>query len=297
MFENIKGGFEMIRGSWKILLSDRKLLVFPVLSMIISFVLIALAVLSLYLLFAGKIFASDILLGFILVIILLIIIFLAFYVMDAFLSAALVWSVYSLIHGKTPLIKEGLLQAALHISPLVIWAFIAATVGVFISIISAIAESVSGNLASVLFGIQEAAWELVTLFVIPFIVIDGESATGSMKKSVDLFTRTWGKSMFGWGSIGIVFVGIGLIAFFLWCGIIAYTPDFLSQESVITAWIAVTAIFALFLAALFVIYSTMTGIFVTVLFSYAKTGMVPSCMNKELVEKAFVPKQNKGGVL
>jgi len=44
-------------------------------------------------------------------------------------------------------------------------------------------------------------------------------------------------------------------------------------------------------AVLAVVASAMQGIFVTALYTYAKTGTVPSSFNKDLIANAFIPKQ------
>jgi hypothetical protein len=40
-----------------------------------------------------------------------------------------------------------------------------------------------------------------------------------------------------------------------------------------------------------VIYSALQGIFITALYTYAKTGTVPSGSDKDLIQNAFTPKQ------
>jgi hypothetical protein len=54
---------------------------------------------------------------------------------------------------------------------------------------------------------------------------------------------------------------------------------------------AALALFLIFIVILAVIYSAMQGIFVTALYTYARTGTVPSAFNRDLIENAFRPKQ------
>ena len=52
---------------------------------------------------------------------------------------------------------------------------------------------------------------------------------------------------------------------------------------------AALALFILLVAILAILASAMQGIFDVALYSYAKTGQVPSAFNRELVEGAFAP--------
>ncbi len=46
----------------------------------------------------------------------------------------------------------------------------------------------------------------------------------------------------------------------------------------------------MFVILLVIVYAAMEGIFVTALYTYAKTGTVPSAFNKDLIQNAFVQK-------
>jgi hypothetical protein len=58
-----------------------------------------------------------------------------------------------------------------------------------------------------------------------------------------------------------------------------------------TVFIAALALFLLLVVILAVVYGAMQGIFVTALYTYAKTGSVPSAFNHDLIANAFAPKQ------
>jgi hypothetical protein len=51
------------------------------------------------------------------------------------------------------------------------------------------------------------------------------------------------------------------------------------------------ALLVIVVAILAIVASAMQGIFVTALYTYARTGTVPSSFNKDLIENAFMPKQ------
>jgi hypothetical protein len=50
-------------------------------------------------------------------------------------------------------------------------------------------------------------------------------------------------------------------------------------------------LFILLVVVLAIVASAMQGIFVTALYTYARTGTVPAAFDKDLIQNAFVPKQ------
>ena len=55
------------------------------------------------------------------------------------------------------------------------------------------------------------------------------------------------------------------------------------------------ALFVIVVAILAILASAMQGIFVTALYTYAKTGTVPSSFDKDLIQNAFAPKPPQPG--
>jgi hypothetical protein len=104
-----------------------------------------------------------------------------------------------------------------------------------------------------------------------------------VKDSVTLIKKTWGESIIGAGSIMIIFVLIGVVAFL---GVLA---ALFSGNLILIS--AAVVLFILLVAVLAIVGSAMQGIFVTALYTYAKTGTVPSAFNPDLIRNAFVPKQ------
>ena len=54
-------------------------------------------------------------------------------------------------------------------------------------------------------------------------------------------------------------------------------------------------LFIALVIVLAVVAAAMQGIFVTALYSYAKSGTVPAAYNKDLIQNAFVQKQGGSG--
>jgi len=105
----------------------------------------------------------------------------------------------------------------------------------------------------------------------------------SVKESVSLIKKTWGESIVGSGSIMLIFVVIGFIGAI---GVLAT----LALGNMILFGIALV-LFLIFIVVIAVVASAMQGIFVTALYSYALTGVIPSAFSRDSIQHAFVPKQ------
>lgn len=271
MFERIRRSIELVKASWRILMSDKKLLVFPILSSIVTIFVIASFVLPL--IFTGGAFslATNSIAGIILIFL--------FYLVTSFVviffNVGLISCVCARLQGNEMTIGEGLSSASHHIRSIFEWAVISATVGLILKMIEDRAGSV-GGIATALVG---GAWSLVTFFVVPVFVFEEKGITDAIKESWSLFRKTWGESVVGTVSISLLFVAIGIIA----C-IIVLATLFLGNSVV---FLSALALFIILIAILAVVASAMQGIFVAILYMYAKNGVVPDGVNRNLISGAF----------
>ncbi|MFA4850671.1 MAG: DUF6159 family protein [Methanoregula sp.] len=273
MFESIGRSFALVKTSWNILMDDKKLLIFPVLSGIVS--LIVLLTFALPLLFTDS-FMSNSEVGPIMFYGLLFVFYVVSYFVVIFFNTALITCVSARLNGKEATIGDGLSNAMRHFGSILAWALISATVGL---ILQALEEKFGfiGQIAGALVG---GAWGLVTFFVIPILILEDKGVVDSVKDSVSLIKKTWGESIVGGGSIFLVFLAIGIVAcigiFVIWM---------ISSSALLAA-----ALLVIVVAILAIVASAMQGIFITALYTYARTGTVPSSFNKDLIANAFTPK-------
>ncbi len=269
MFERIGRSIEIFRTSWGILMEDKKLLVFPLLSGIISLIVLATFIIPLVIgQVMGGLFSYAI----------LVIFYLASYLVVIFFNTALISCVNARLQGREMSVGEGLSNALRHVVPILGWALLSATVGVVLQLIRE-RGGIFGQIASAIAG---GAWGLVTFFVVPVLVLEDKGVLDAMKESAFLIRKTWGESIIGTGSIMLVFMITGIIGFF---GVLAT----LIFGNVVLFGIALVLFIAL-LIVLAVVAAAMQGIFVTALYSYAKNGTVPSAFNRDLIQNAFVQK-------
>jgi len=206
MFESIGRSIELVKTSWNILMENKKLLVFPVLSGLVMMVVIL--TFAIPLIFA-RIFTgltNSVSVSFLVV---LFSFYVASYAVVIFFNTALITCVNAHLNDKDMSVSEGLANASRHLPSILIWAIISATVGIILHIIERRA-GILGRIATSFIGI---AWSLATFFVVPILILENKGVVDSVKESVSLMKKTWGESIVGSGSIMLVFVAFGVVAF------------------------------------------------------------------------------------
>ncbi|MDD1684778.1 MAG: DUF6159 family protein [Methanoregula sp.] len=269
MFESIGRSIELFQTSWGVLMADKKLLVFPVLSGIISLIVLATFLLPLII---GQLFGAAVFY------IALFAFYLISYFVVIFFNTALISCVNARLQGKEMSVGEGITNALAHFTSILGWALVSATVGIILHLIRE-RGGIIGRIASAFVG---GAWGLVTFFVVPVLVLENKGVFDAIKESTALIRKTWGESIIGSGSIMLVFLIIGILGFL---GVLAT----LLLGSFTVFGIALV-LFIAFVIVLAVVAAAMQGIYVTALYIYAKTGTVPSVFRSDLIRNAFVQK-------
>ena len=261
--------WQLMKASWHVLMQDKALLVFPVVSGIACFlVLLTFIVPALGLGAAGQgnLFRGQ---GEVLGWVLLFCYYLCNFFVVFFFNAALVDFVVTRMRGGEPTIGNSLRAAAACMPQIAAWAVLSATVGVVLKAL----EGRAGFLGRIVVSLLGFAWALVTYFVVPIIVIERKGALASVESSKDLLAKTWGKQI-------VSGLGYGLIGFLLTIPAIAvliaaFVGVLASQGSHAGGWgtLAVAAI--LYLVGLVIVMSALRAIFGVVLYLFAKTGTAP----------------------
>ncbi|WP_321506220.1 DUF6159 family protein [uncultured Methanoregula sp.] len=275
MFESIGRSISLVKTSWGILMQDKKLLAFPVMSGIISLIVLATFLLPLF--FAGSLKAA-VPGGSLVFYVGLFVFYLVSYFVVIFFNTALITCVNARLNGREMGIGEALSASLRHLPAILAWALVSATVGLLLQVL---AEK-AGFIGEIAAGLIGGAWGLVTFFVVPVLMLEEKGVVDSMKESISLIKKTWGESIVGAGSIMLIFMFIGIIAFLGLLGT-------MFLQNAVVFWIAIF-LFIILVIVLGVVASAMQGIFVTALYQYAKTGTVPSAFDKDQIASAFVAK-------
>ena len=259
--------------SWAIIRENRYLLFFPSLGFLFSLIPLAIFwVPAAFLAIQDQTVAA---------IVLLVLGIFANQIVISIASGALVASADHELSGGQSSIGHGVARALARLFPLVGWACIATVVNIIASAIrgnGSGAADVLRNLAAA--GIL-AMWSLITFFVLPFIMLEGNGPISAIKNSFALFKEKWGLQIFGGVRIGgvvalfTILPGIVLVIL----GVLAIV--FGDNAALLSLGILLVVVGVLLFMIGALLLSTMRGIFSVVLFRYAKDGVVEGGFTQE----------------
>jgi hypothetical protein len=204
--------------------------------------------------------------------------YLANYFVIVFFNVALVAVANSRLTGGNWTFDQGLQLAWKRKWVILQWAFVAATVGVALRMLSERASFIG----RIVIGIIGIAWNLACYFVVPVLAFEDLSPGGAIYRSSELFRETWGEKVVGGFSLGLVFFVLMLPGFALWFGAV----QFWGQSGMVIGGV----VMGLYFLVLSVMSSAVQGIFNTALYRYACDQTVPAGFSKELIASAWSPK-------
>jgi len=182
------------------------------------------------------------------------------YFVIVFFNTALVGAASIRLNGGNPTLKDGLTLAWGRKGVILQWAVLAATVGVILQIIERRAR-LFGRIVARLIGL---VWTLASYLVVPVLALEGLGPVDALKRSAQLFRKTWGEQVVGGFSFGLIFFLLALPGFVLPVagGVLGGMPGL----------IAGAVLMILYFVLLAVISSATHGIFIAALYRYATTG-------------------------
>jgi hypothetical protein len=287
LMERISRGWELVQESWSVLRKDKELMIFPILSSI-ACVLVAASFALPFLVIPelGKSFVQQkghheqaantaqiisYVLGF------------AFYVVNyfviVFFNVALVSCALIRFRGGNPTVSDGLNAAAQRLPQIFAWALLAATVGM---ILRTLEERLS-FLGKIVVGLIGVVWSLAIYFVVPVLAAERVGPFDAVKRSSKILMKTWGESLVGNVSIGLISLLFSLPGIAVIIGGIALGVN---MQSVILG-VAVGACGLLYLVFLAILTSTLQQIFLAGTYLYAAEGVVAPGFNEDLLRNAF----------
>jgi hypothetical protein len=277
MFERISNGWELAKQSWRVLMLDKEMLVFPLLSGIACALVLASFIIPL----AGSEYVGAIQeeqtapedpLAYVI----LFAFYFCNYFVIVFFNAALVACAIIRFNGGDPTVSDGLRAAAARLPQIMAWALVSATVGVILKVI----ESRSRRAGRVAAGLLGAAWGIATYFVVPVLVVERVGPFQAIKRSLSVLGKTWGEAI-------VANFGIGLIVFLLVLG--SFVPAViglvLGSTVTIVAGLIVSVVLIILVA---LVSSALNTIILGALYQYAASDTPPQHFDADALSGAFV---------
>jgi len=279
----ISNSFAMAGASWRVVQSDRELFAIPVMSMVSTAATALLSGGGIYFSLDRHVVHADGTTGLAPTPLTYVVGAVAYVLITfvvTFYAAALVAGARERLLGGRPTLGSAFSAAAARLPEILLWSLLTGTIGLVLNVIRNRA-GVIGQIGARLIGMT---WEVVTWLAVPVIVAEGTGPFASLKRSAELFRRTWGENLVGQ-------LGFGLI------GLLALVPGV-----IITALLMVTmpavglVVGVLWVVITSVVITTMTGIFRTVLYLYASGAPIPDEFSRADLAAAFRSRQSGSGL-
>lgn len=280
MFDSIGRSWELAKGSFRVLRSDKELLIFPFLSFI-GLVVVTLSFAFPFVALGGITSAQD---GEVNVAsyVLAFVFYVVSYTVTFFFQTALVGAAMIRLDGGDPTVRDGLRIAISRLPQIIGYAIIAATVGMILRWIS----ERTGIVGQIVGGVLGFAWSVVTFLVVPVLVVERVGPIEAVKRSGGLLRKTWGEQIIGNVGIGLVF-GILMMLVLVLGGALLFV---LFQASIGLGVVGLVALL-LVVGVLALVGSALSGIFTASVYRYATKGDAGPMFNNQVVAAAFRQKR------
>jgi hypothetical protein len=283
-----KASLIITKESWSLLKKDKEMMMFPILSLIVSVIIIAIAgAVGFFMMLNGNLknienlkegnYGIQLLIAFI------------FYFVTVFVTIFFETGIITIVKGRLNnqdlTFSDGLKNSFRKSGKIAMWALVAATVGI---ILKAISER-SGLLGKIVIWILGAAWSILTFFIAPILIVEELSIKDSLQKSAAIIKKVWGETV-------IVNVGVSLFfSLLILIGLIVFIAALFTMNVKII--IAAGILWVLWVIILAIISSTLNVIFRVVLYEYANSGVIPQGFSPDVIRLAFRENKKKKGII
>lgn len=261
---------ELAKAAFEVLKADKELLLLPILSFLASAVVAATFFVPTVLVVDQK-NALTYVIAFVA--------YVALAYVTIFFNTALVSAADERLQGGDPTLGSALRGAAQRAGRIFPWAVVSATVSVLLRAL----EERGGIFGRIAAGLAGLAWGLVTFLVIPVLVIEDVPVRDAIRRSGELFKRTWGENV-------VAMVGFGLLGF------LAVLPAFAIIALAITSGNGLVAAIAIAVAVVWlvgtaVVLSALNAVFQVALYRFAVDGEAVGPFTPEIMGSAFASKR------
>lgn len=285
MFDRLSNGFSLARSSWAVLVKDKHLIVFPIISGILFLIVLGSFAVPLATLVDwdavqkqanannGRlpVWFYPVAFAF----------YFCTYFVIIFCNSALISCAMLRFNGQEPSVGDGFRMAMARLPQIFAWALVSATVGMLLKVIENAHEKV-GYYVSMILG---AAWSIMTFFVVPVLVVEKTGPIEAVKRSIAILRKTWGEALVGR-------LGLGLFLFLLFIPVIVLfiAGGLMLANAMVPAGIAVLVVAVIALLLHSAISSALNTILLAALYHYAADDRVPDGFDRHTFESAFQPK-------
>ncbi len=276
----IRMGWMLAKQSWRVLMLDKELLVFPLLSGIASLLVIASFIAGIW--GSGMLQANEEVGEPVIWVTLLVFYFVNYFVI-VFFNSALIACAMIRFQGGDPTVRDGLRAAMSRLPQIAAWALLAASVGVVLRMIEERVQFV-GKIVIALIG---AAWTIAAYFAVPVLVVEKTGPVDAFKRSAEIIRKAWGESLVSNVGIGVITIVTGLL---IVVGTVAITGVLAAQTGSVAVVLTGLAVLVVLLVLLTLVSSALNSIVLTALYLYAAENKLPEAFEGTDLPHAFAAK-------
>jgi hypothetical protein len=280
MFDRFSRSWQLVKASGSVLMQDKELLLFPLISSIAALIVMLCFALPMIGMVAldgvshSKVSGVGMyVLGFLF--------YLAQYFVIFFFNAALVGAAMIRLDGGNPTLSDGLSIAMSKWQNILGYAAIAATVGLLLRTV----QRRSGRITKFVAGLIGMGWTLATFLVVPVLVARDVGPVKAVKDSATMLKETWGENAIGQVGIGAAFGSIHFVLVFFAAAIIIVAMMLKSAAALVTAIVLVVVMFIL----VALVQTALSAIYAAALYRYAAGKQQSSGFETTTLANAFVP--------
>jgi uncharacterized membrane protein len=279
MFRRLAISWDLVKASAQVLVADKELLVFPLVSaigvLIVSITFFA--PMALANVFDSILFRDSQVVGYLI----LFLFYVVQYTVIFFANTALAGAALIRLRGGDPTLKDGFRVASSRFVPILGYALIAATVGVILRALSDRSQGLKRFIVSLLgFG-----WSIATYLVVPVLAVENVGPIDAIKRSVELLRRTWGEQIAGTVGLGAVFGLVNLVTIIIGAAVTIFIAVQF-QAWVLALGSALFFVVLLMLTGL--VSSALSGIYSAAVYHYAVDGETSGYFDQALMEQAIL---------
>ncbi len=282
MFTRMSNGFALAGSTWRVLVKDKHLLLFPFVSGFLFLLVMASFAVPLATLVDWKQFQQQLqqnnnrppvwVYG----------VSFAFYFCTYFViifcNAALISCAVLRFHGETPRLSDGFRVAFARLPQIFAWALVSATVGLLLKVI----ENIHGKVGAIVARLLGSAWSIMTFFVVPVLVVEKTGPLAAVGQSVSLLRKTWGEALVG--NMGLNFI---LSLLFIPVILLFHAGVVLLTKDMAAPGIALLVVAGIMFLIHMAVSSALHTIFLAALYQYAAEDRVPEGFDRAVMESAF----------
>lgn len=176
-----------------------------------------------------------------------------------FFNCALAVCVQMRFAGQESTIAEGLNGAFARIHTIFLWAMFSATVGQCLQWL----QSRAGFIGRIIIGFAGFGWGMATFLMVPVLVMEDRGVLDSVRRSAALLRQTWGEQLISGLAFG-------------WLALLFSVPGIVIGVMGANGYPILIAPAVLWFATMFAAFTAAGEIFTVVLYRYATTGQTPS---------------------